>query len=277
MNAKRTVFAEPIFVTPHAIDRFQERIAPLDAERVIEVVQSELAHGRRLIEDHRPGEIVYQGIYDDKVFYVVIRPSDIAGEWPAAVSVCGGNGAEHGNLCKGRAYIRTQSVYAAVRGDAQPQQQKSITTKIKKQRPGVEIGADKVIAMQGRIRIAALINVAAEMQGETRKGVWEKLHKATGIYCPFPTCGALETFNFWHRHRIDAEMEKIRSGEISHDDLLAGWWWGDTAMRVVSAASGSKEEAIELSRTRKALVRQTLADPALTKRVVEDYYRMIEK
>lgn len=273
MKPVRQTFTEPIFITPHAIDRFQERIALLDPESIIGVIQHELARGQRLIEKHRPDEITYQGMYEGRAFYVAISGGE--GEWPAAVSVFGDTGAEHGNLIKGRAYIQTQSVYEAVRGEAQ--QQNPPKTKTKKRRPGVEIGADKVIAMQGRIRIAALINVAAEARGDTRKGTWERLHKATGIYCPFPTCGALETFNFWHRHRIDAEMEKIRSGEITHDDLLAGWWWGDTAMRVVSVASGSKEEAIELSRTRKALVRQTLADPALTKRVVEDYYRMIEQ
>lgn len=108
MRVKRQIFEEPIFVSPHAIDRFQERIAPRNAEEVIRVIQFQLnTFAQRVVEPHRPNDITYRGRYLGKWFYMNLERGE--GEWPAVTSVMDATGAAHGNLCKKKAWIQRQT------------------------------------------------------------------------------------------------------------------------------------------------------------------------
>lgn len=114
MKTERKLFPEPVFVTPHAIDRFQERIAPLDAEEVIDIVQFQLhAFAQRVVEPHRPSDLTYRGKYLGRWFYMRLEKGE--GEWPAVVSIMDATGAAHGNLCKRKARIQRQVISVAVR------------------------------------------------------------------------------------------------------------------------------------------------------------------
>lgn len=135
-----------------------------------------------------------------------------------------------------------------------------------------------MLALAGRIRIAALIEIAANSQGVSRKAVWERLHEETGIFCPFPTHGSLNTFYHWHRLRIHKEVDAIQSGDVPKKEVISGWWLGERAMRAISVRStGTKEEVSERAQFIRRTAEQILSDPETTRKTVEDYLRHIDR
>ncbi|HHV61129.1 MAG TPA: helix-turn-helix domain-containing protein [Firmicutes bacterium] len=85
------IFEHPYFVTPHAVDRFRERIADIPPAQVIEAVQDMLqAPGLPVDAEMRDGKLVliYRGSFNGKAVYLpVVRENDK--EWPIVPTVMG--------------------------------------------------------------------------------------------------------------------------------------------------------------------------------------------
>lgn len=85
------MFERPYFVTPHAVDRFRERIADIPAAKVIEAVQEMLQNpGLPVDAEMREGKLtlIYRGYFNGKAVYLpVVREKDK--EWPIVPTVMG--------------------------------------------------------------------------------------------------------------------------------------------------------------------------------------------
>jgi hypothetical protein len=77
-------FKRPVFVTPHAIKRFQEHVADLPANDVIAIIQAALQDHRNIIGlqtwDRRPWP-VFRCRYQDKEFFVPAQKEQ-GRKWP---------------------------------------------------------------------------------------------------------------------------------------------------------------------------------------------------
>lgn len=110
-------FRQPYFVTPHAVDRFQKRVANISGNRVIMEVQHALQWPLRVVEEdydseHRIYACTWRGRHGSVVpYYASVGEGE--GEWPAVVTIKGRGSVIHGKLCgnerlierKGRAVI----------------------------------------------------------------------------------------------------------------------------------------------------------------------------
>lgn len=100
------LFAKPYFVTPHAVDRFRERVAVLPPARVIEIVQEMLQDpGLPVDAEIRDGKLalIYRARYAGKTVYLTVGRGDAAGEdkpWPAVITVMSEESVLHGVLCR---------------------------------------------------------------------------------------------------------------------------------------------------------------------------------
>lgn len=100
------LFAQPYFVTPHAVQRFRERVADIPPARVIEVVQEMLQDpGLPVDAEIRDGKLalIYRARYAGKTVYLTVGRGDAAGEdkpWPAVITVMSEESVLHGVLCR---------------------------------------------------------------------------------------------------------------------------------------------------------------------------------
>lgn len=104
-------FVQPFFVTPHAVKRFQERIADIPAAKVIEAVQALLQDpGESVDREVRDGKVcdIYRGEYgsvnrengDDsgarKPVYIPVIPAEGAERWPVVPTILNERAAGNG-------------------------------------------------------------------------------------------------------------------------------------------------------------------------------------
>lgn len=100
------MFARPYFVTPHAVDRFRERIADIPPAQVIEVVQAMLQDpGLPVDAEMRDGKLtlIYRGEFGGKAVYLPVVQCDEPAEgrtWPVVVTVMSEESVLHGVLCR---------------------------------------------------------------------------------------------------------------------------------------------------------------------------------
>lgn len=77
-------FKHPVFVTPHAVVRFQERVADLPAAQVINLIQAALQDNRQVVgvqifnKQRRP---VFRARYRDKEYFIPLARRR-EGDWP---------------------------------------------------------------------------------------------------------------------------------------------------------------------------------------------------
>ncbi len=83
-------FKQPYYISPHAVQRFQEEVASLPAHRVIEVIQEALQDPGEPIElERRGGQLcpIFRCSYQGFIYYVPVAKGK--GEWPAVPTVHG--------------------------------------------------------------------------------------------------------------------------------------------------------------------------------------------
>ena len=106
LNDIKRLFAKPYFVTPHAVERFRERVADIPPARVIEVVQEMLQDpGLPVDAELRDGKLalIYRARYAGKTVYLMVGRGDAAGEdkpWPAVITVMSEESVIHNVLCR---------------------------------------------------------------------------------------------------------------------------------------------------------------------------------
>lgn len=85
-----TTFARPYFVTPHAVKRFQQRIANIPAADIINLIQTWMQGNPDPVDwQEWRGELcpVYRFKYEKKHVYIPIRSGEK--EWPAVPTILG--------------------------------------------------------------------------------------------------------------------------------------------------------------------------------------------
>lgn len=89
-------FIQPFFVAPHAVERFQERVAHIPAAQVILVVQAALQVKKEpaWIFKMRDGRLcwVYAAKYAGVIYYIPVARQDRGwgkGDWPVVPTILG--------------------------------------------------------------------------------------------------------------------------------------------------------------------------------------------
>lgn len=96
-------FKKPFFVTPHAVERFQERIEDIPAADVINKVQSLLQSKIGLIEvDVKDGKMreLYHKNHKNKPVYIPVI-YDRQKNWPIVPTIMGKESVIHGKYVRG--------------------------------------------------------------------------------------------------------------------------------------------------------------------------------
>ena len=96
-------FKKPFFITPHAVERFQERIYDISAAEIINIIQSLLQKRSGLIEfdvKNRKIHELYRKNYKEKPVYVPVV-YDKSKEWPVVPTIMGEESIIHGKYVKG--------------------------------------------------------------------------------------------------------------------------------------------------------------------------------
>jgi|SRR5690554_2281795 len=96
-------FKQPYFITPHAIDRFQQRIEELPAKAIILIIQLLLQKRTNLLEfDVKDGKIreLYRKEYENKPLYIPVI-HDKNRKWPVVPTVMGKHSVVHGRYIRG--------------------------------------------------------------------------------------------------------------------------------------------------------------------------------
>lgn len=103
----------PFFVTPHAIDAFQKRVANLRETEVIRIVQEQLQRRRLVVEEsgNKPDTAIYACAYDDgtlhhRFYPVVTNAPDGEGEWPSVSTILGVDSPVHQKLVGDKRTVR---------------------------------------------------------------------------------------------------------------------------------------------------------------------------
>ena len=105
-NDGKRLFAQPYFVTPHAVQRFRERVVDIPPARVIEAAQEMLQDsGLPVDAEMRDGKLalIYRARYAGKTVYLTVGRGDTASEgkpWPAVITVMSEESVLHGVLCR---------------------------------------------------------------------------------------------------------------------------------------------------------------------------------
>jgi len=102
-------FERPFFITPHAVKRFQERVADLPAADIIQLIQAILQDpGLPVDIDYRHGQMtpIFKGKYGSKVFYVPIAKGK--GPWPSVPTIYGEESIIHRKYIRGKLNCRHQ-------------------------------------------------------------------------------------------------------------------------------------------------------------------------
>lgn len=97
MTRKSTRFERPYFVAPHAVGRFQERVAPIPARDIIHLVQQALQHPGPPV-DVEPRGPVYQAAYRGRTYYIPVITGN--GEWPTVPTILGDESVLHGRMVR---------------------------------------------------------------------------------------------------------------------------------------------------------------------------------
>lgn len=95
-------FKHPFFVSPHAVIRFQERVANIPAGQVIIIIQSALQdHGLPIQVEYRDSQIcpIFRARYRDKTYYIPVAKGE--GAWPAVPTIYGEESELHGKYLRG--------------------------------------------------------------------------------------------------------------------------------------------------------------------------------
>jgi len=96
-------FDQPYFVTPHAVKRFQERVAQVSAAEAIRALQAMMQDQGTPVDVDTKGRPVYAGWYESRSVYIPVVEGE--GAWPSIPTVFGEESALHGKRCK-RGYAR---------------------------------------------------------------------------------------------------------------------------------------------------------------------------
>ncbi len=95
-------FERPFFITPHAVKRFQERVADLPAADIIQLIQSILQDpGLPVDMEYRDSQMspVFRGQYGAKAFYIPVIKRE--GPWPSVPTIYGEESVIHGKYVRG--------------------------------------------------------------------------------------------------------------------------------------------------------------------------------
>jgi hypothetical protein len=97
-------FKQPFFITPHAVRRFQEKVAPLPARVVIRIIQKVLQNpGTPVDIEYRGGNLlpIFAAMYKGQPFYIPVAPGDAEkGLWPSVPTILGKDSILHGKVCR---------------------------------------------------------------------------------------------------------------------------------------------------------------------------------
>lgn len=88
-----------LFVTPHALQQFQQRVAMLPANKIFGLVESEAAKGRWIMEQPQR-EPILQGYYNNQPFYMVLGNGE--GSSLSVITILNTQTSVHYKLCRGR-------------------------------------------------------------------------------------------------------------------------------------------------------------------------------
>ena len=106
-------FERPFFISPHAVRRFQERVADIPAGQVIATVQAALQdHELPVQVEYRDSQVcpVFRARYKEKAYYIPVAKGD--GAWPAVPTIYGEESELHGKYLRGTlnyAYMATKT------------------------------------------------------------------------------------------------------------------------------------------------------------------------
>ena len=89
-------YSRPYFVTPHAVNRFKERVANIPPAKIIHTINTQMQNDALPIEAEWRHKIslIYRCHYYDKMYYPVVVSEDEK-EWPAIITVMGEESAIH--------------------------------------------------------------------------------------------------------------------------------------------------------------------------------------
>lgn len=83
-------FNQPFFVSPHAVERFRERVCDIPPAKVIETVQAALQDpGLPVDAEIREGKLtlIYRAEFQGREYYIPIVPAEEEGQWPQVPTV----------------------------------------------------------------------------------------------------------------------------------------------------------------------------------------------
>lgn len=95
----------PFFISPHAVNRFRERVANIWPAEVIDFLQAFLQHPPRPVQlEYRDSMLIpiFRGYYEGRVFYCPVVKGEGTGGWPCVPTVNGANSPIHWNICKNK-------------------------------------------------------------------------------------------------------------------------------------------------------------------------------
>lgn len=94
------------FVSPHAVEQFQQRVEPLPARQAISIVQKQLNRRLRVIEPGHDHEI-YVGWHNDKPFYALMGQGE--GASPSVVTILSVESVLHGKIARKEAWSEKET------------------------------------------------------------------------------------------------------------------------------------------------------------------------